>query len=337
MTGEKHLKKGPFSNKAKQRLLSGIKPTGSIHIGNYFGAMKQFLDLQDQYDCFIFIADYHGLNQIYNPQLLSHYSQEIIKAYLAIGLDPKKVTLFKQSDIAPVLELTWIFNCITPMGLLKRAHAYKDALAKKQPVNMGLFCYPVLMATDILIYKSHLVPVGQDQAQHIEMAREIAKKFNHLFGKTFIVPRALIKKEVAVVKGLDGRKMSKSYKNTIELFESEATTRKKVMSIVTDSRPPEEPKDPESCNIFALHKLFSKKDLRSIAKAYEKGKISYKESKEILAKNINDLLRPFRKRKKELDKNPDYVKKILTKGKEKALFIANQTLKEVKKKIGVEW
>jgi len=320
----------------KQRVLSGIKPTGGLHIGNYFGAMKQFVDLQDEYECFIFIADYHAFNQIYNPRLLSCYTFETIKAYLAVGLNPKKVILFKQSDIPPVTELTWIFNCLVPMGLLKTAHAYKDAVAKKQSVNMGLFCYPVLMAADILIYKSHLIPVGQDQSQHIEMAREIAKKFNHLFGKTFIIPQPLIKKEVAIVKGLDGRKMSKSYNNTIELFESEETTRKKVMSMVTDSRPPEEPKDPETCNIFALHKLFSQKELPKIAKRYREGKISYRESKEILAKNINDFLRPIRKKKQELDKNPDYIKKVLNKGKEKALVVANQTLEEVKKKIGVE-
>ena len=319
----------------KQRLLSGVKPTGDLHIGNYFGAMKRFVELQNQYECFIFIADYHALNQIYNPSQLAHYTLEAAKAYLAIGLDPKKVVLFKQSDIPPVTELAWILNCITSIGLLKRAHAYKDAIAKKKPVNMGLFCYPVLMAADILIYKSNVVPVGQDQSQHIEMTREIARRFNHLFGRTFVIPQGLIKNNVAVVKGLDGRKMSKSYKNTIELFESEETTAKKVMSIVTDSRPPEEPKDPETCNIFALHKLFSQKDLSSIAKRYREGKISYKESKEILARNINDYLRPIRKRKRELDRNPDYVLKILEKGKKKALEIASQTLKEVKKRIGV--
>jgi len=320
---------------AKQRLLSGVKPTGKIHIGNYFGAVKQFVDFQDKYECFIFIADYHALNQIQDPQKLKEDIIEVAKTYLSIGLDPKKVVLFKQSDVPLVTELAWIFNCLTPIGELKRAHAYKAAIAKNKPVNMGLFCYPVLMAADILIYQADIVPVGEDQIQHIEITRDIAKKFNRVFGETFKIPRAYIPPEVPLLVGLDGRKMSKSYNNSIDLFDSPEQIRKKVMSIVTDSRSPDEPKDPETCNIFAFHKLFSQKDLDAIAQRYRQGKISYKESKEILIENMNKYLEPFRKRRKELDENPDIVKKILEKGKQRALEVASQTLNLVKKKIGV--
>jgi tryptophanyl-tRNA synthetase len=202
-----------------KRCLSGIKPTGDIHIGNYFGAIKQFVDMQSEYENFIFIADYHALNQINNPQILSSGILEIAKAYLATGLDPQKTILFRQSDIPQTTELCWIFNSITPYSLMKRAHAFKDAEAKSLPINMGLFDYPVLMASDILIYDSEVVPVGQDQKQHVEMAQDIARIFNNFYGETFKIPEVLIKDEVAIVKGLDGRKMSKSYNNTIGLFD----------------------------------------------------------------------------------------------------------------------
>lgn len=321
----------------KKRLLSGIKPTGDIHIGNYFGAMRQFLEYQEKYESFIFVADYHALNQEKNPQKIKKNTLEIVKAYLAIGLDPKKVHLFKQSDVPLVTELCWILNCITPIGVLQRAHAYKDALAKKKPVNMGLFDYPVLMAADILIYDSDIVPVGQDQKQHIEIAQDLAERFNKIYGKTFKIPKGLIKRDVAVIKGTDGRKMSKSYNNVIGLFDSEQEVREKVMKIVTDSRPPSEPKDPEKCNIFYFHKLFTpQKELIKIKERYKKGDISYKESKEILVANINKFLDPIRKRKKDLDQNEDFIRKILNKGKKYARKVAEEKLKEVKRKIGVK-
>lgn len=320
----------------KKRLLSGIKPTGDIHIGNYFGAMRQFLEYQEKYESFIFVADYHALNQEKNPQKIKKNTLEIVKAYLAIGLDPKKVHLFKQSDVPLVTELCWILNCITPIGVLQRAHAYKDALAKKKPVNMGLFDYPVLMAADILIYDSDIVPVGQDQKQHIEIAQDLAERFNKIYGKTFKIPKGLIKRDVAVIKGTDGRKMSKSYNNVIGLFDSEQEVREKVMKIVTDSRPPSEPKDPEKCNIFYFHKLFTpQKELIKIKERYKKGDISYKESKEILIMSINKFLSPIRDRKKELDKKESFVKEILEKGCKIATQVARRKLEEVKKKIGV--
>lgn len=319
----------------KKRLLSGIKPTGNIHIGNYFGAMRQFLDLQNQYDCFIFLADYHALNQVQNAEELRRQSGEVIKSFLAIGLDPKKITLFRQSDVPEVTELCWIFNCITPMSGLKLAHAYKDAVAKKQSINMGLFDYPVLMAADILLYGADVVPVGEDQRQHVEIATDTARRFNHAFGETFKVPQAIIQKEVGVVAGLDGRKMSKSYNNTIGLFNDEKNVQKKVMSIVTDSRGLRDPKDPEKCNVFALHKLFSVNLLEDLTARYKKGDISYKESKEILAKNIAEFLRPIWAKKAELDKNPQYMREVLENGAKKARPEAQKLLKKVKQKIGL--
>lgn len=320
----------------KKRLLSGIKPTGDIHIGNYFGAMRQFLDLQNEYESFIFIADYHALNQIQNPKEMAQYSLDIAKAYLAIGLDPKKVALFKQSDVPAVTELAWIFNCLTPIAELERAHAYKDAKAKNNPINMGLFDYPVLMAADILLYNSDVVPVGQDQKQHLEIAQDTAKKFNRIFGETFKVPQELILKDVGAIKGLDGRKMSKSYKNTIGLFDDEKTINKKAMCITTDCRRADEPKDVEACSVFSLHRLFSAEaELKKLEKQYCEGSISYKESKELLAEKINKFLNPIREKKAELDKNPKLVEKILKEGAERAAAEAEKMIKEVKKKIGV--
>ncbi|MDD5551652.1 MAG: tryptophan--tRNA ligase [Candidatus Pacebacteria bacterium] len=323
-------------HKTKKRLLSGIKPTGDLHIGNYFGAMMQFLEFQKNYESFIFIADYHALNQVKDPKKIKKDSLEIVKAYLAAGLDPKKVHLFKQSDVPQVTELCWIFNCILPMALLKRAHAYKDAVAKGKSVNMGLFDYPVLMAADILIYNSDIVPVGKDQKQHVEMAQETAKRFNNIYGKTFKIPEIMVKQDVAVIKGLDGRKMSKSYNNVIGLFDSEEETKEKIMKIVTDSKRPEEPKNPENCNVFYFHKLFSpKSELEKIRKRYKEGGISYQESKEILAKNINKFLAKIRDKKKKLDKNENYIKKVLEEGKTAALREAQKTLNKAKKKVGV--
>lgn len=320
----------------QKRLLSGIKPTGEIHIGNYFGAMRQFLELQDEYESFIFIADYHAFNQIQDPKELKANILEIAKAYLAIGLNPEKVLLFKQSDVSAVTELAWIFNCITPMAELERAHAYKDAKAKGKPINMGLFTYPILMAADILLYKSEVVPVGQDQKQHLEMAQDMAKKFNRLFGNTFKIPQELILKDAAVIPGLDGQKMSKSYKNTIGLFDEPRIVIKKTRSIKTDSRGASEPKDPATCNVFALHRLFSnKEEIKKLEGRYRNGKISYQESKDMLAERINDFLAPIRTKKAELDMNPAYVTDILEQGQIKANALAIKTLAEIKEKIGI--
>jgi len=333
----------------KKRMLSGVKPTGTgnPHIGNYFGAIKQFVDMQNsgEYESFIFIANLHALNQVHDAKVLAHNTLELAKTYLACGIDPEKVNLFRQSDIREVTELCWIFNSIAPMSMMLLAHAYKDATSKGENVNVGLFDYPVLMAADILIYGSDIVPVGQDQKQHVEIAREIARIFNNLYsdaskvgtgGETFKYPKEKIVAENAIIKGLDGRKMSKSYGNGIGLFGSEKDTIKKVMSIVTDSRKPDEPKDPETCNIFYFHKLFSdKKQLEELAIRYKEGKISYKESKDILAENINNFLRPIRDKKKELDNNEKYVLEVLEKGAIRARELAKAKMEEVREKVGL--
>ena len=317
------------------RLVSGVKPTGHIHIGNYFGAIRQFVELQDEYESFIFIADYHALNQVPRGDELQSYIMETAAAFLAVGVDPEKVVLFRQSDISAVTELMWVFNSITPMPLLQRAHAYKDAVAKGQTVNMGLFDYPVLMAADILLYGADVVPVGKDQQQHLEMTRTIASAFNRRYGATFTLPAPRVVESVAVVTGLDGRKMSKSYGNTIGLFDDAATIRKKVMRIVTDSRTPDEPKDPETCNIFALHRMFSHAELPDLDRRYRAGQISYKESKEILAATIERTVGPLRTKKQELDRDPGFVIRVLDDGRQRAQAVAQQKISEVKHRVGL--
>ena len=262
----------------KKILLSGIKPTGRPHIGNYFGAMRQFVELQDQYLPYVFIADYHALTTLQNAKELSENIVDVALDYLAIGLDPKKVTLFKQSDVLQVMELGWIFNCITTMPYLERAHAYKDAVAKGREVNVGTFDYPVLMASDILIHDAEVVPVGLDQKQHLEIAKDLAIKFNRLFGEEFKLPLPLIVPDVQVVPGTDGRKMSKSYKNTIGLFSSDEEIKEAVMKIPTDSKSLDDSKDPEKDNVFALHKLFTKgSEFSELKDKYKSGGIGYKE------------------------------------------------------------
>ncbi len=319
----------------KKILLSGIKPTGRPHIGNYFGAMKQFVDMQNDYKSYIFIANYHALTTVSNKKELEESSIDIALDYLAIGIDPQKTTIFLQSDVPEVTELAWIFNCVTTMPFLMRAHAFKDAEAKNKEVNVGLFDYPVLMASDILIQNSDIVPVGKDQKQHVEIARDTAEKFNRIFGETFKLPKHKILEDVETVPGIDGRKMSKSYNNTIPLFSEDDDIKKIVMSIVTDSKMPDEQKNPEECNIFALHKLFSVDILNELEKRYEKGDIGYKESKEILAENIIKFITPFREKRSELEKNKDEVLAILKNGGEIARGNARIKMQEVKEKVGL--
>lgn len=321
----------------KKRLLSGIKPSGIMHLGNYFGAIKQFVDLQNDYDSFVFIADLHAITTIQNKEELSKNILNIALDYLACGLDPEKVCLFKQSDVPQVAELAWYFNCITTMPYLERATAYKDALIKEKEVNVGLFDYPILMAADILIYDSQIVPVGQDQKQHVEYARDTAQKFNNIFGQTFIIPDILIMKEVAVVPGIDGRKMSKSYGNTIPLFGTDEEIKKAVMKIVTDSKGTNESKDPDTCNIFKLHKLFLKEDeLKILYDKYTKGGLSYKESKEMLFEEILKLVKPMREKRENYTKDLDKVRDILKNGAKKAKIIADEKMNIIRDKVGVK-
>lgn len=320
----------------KKRLLSGIQPSGIIHIGNYFGAIKQFVDLQDEYDTNVFIADFHAITTVKNKEILSKNSLDVAMDYLACGLDPKKVCLFKQSDLPEVTELAWYFNCITTMPYLERATAYKDAGAKAKEVNVGLFDYPILMAADILIQDADIVPVGSDQKQHVEYARDTAIKFNNIYGETFKLPEPLILKEVAIVPGIDGRKMSKSYGNTIPLFGTDEQIKKAVMSIVTDSKSPSEPKDPEQCNIFAMHKLFLKGEaLDNLRKRYVDGGLGYKESKDMLYEEILSIIKPMRDKREYYEKNIDEVKKILEEGGQKAKNNIKAKMQLIRNNVGV--
>jgi tryptophanyl-tRNA synthetase len=321
----------------KKRLLSGVQPSGTVHIGNYFGAIKQLVDLQDKYDSFVFIADFHAITTIQNKEELSKNIINVALDYLACGLDPEKVCLFKQSDVAEVTELAWYFNCITTVPYLERATAYKDAHTKAKEINVGLFDYPMLMAADILLYDSNVVPVGQDQKQHVEYARDTALKFNNIFGETFVLPEPLIMKEVAIVLGIDGRKMSKSYNNTIPLFGTDEEIKKAVMKIVTDSKGTDEPKDPDTCNIFALHKLFLKEsELETLRDKYTKGGLGYKESKEMLFNEILNLIKPMRKKRENYAKDLDSVRTILKNGAEKAKIIALEKMNIIRDNIGVK-
>ncbi len=314
---------------SKKILLSGVKPTGAPHIGNYFGAMKQMVDLQNSgnYDCYFMIADYHALNLIQNAETLRDYNINLALDYMAIGLDPKNSTIFKQSDVSAHTELAWIFDSITTMPYLMRAHAFKDAEAKDKEISVGTFNYPMLMAADILLYDVDTVPVGQDQKQHIEYTRDTAQKFNNIFGETFKLPEPFIMKEVSVVSGTDGQKMSKSYKNTIPLFASREEIIKSVMSIVTDSG------GDIPANVYNIHKLLRSEDeLKSI---YDQNKGKYKILKESLIEDLDLFIKPLREKREELSKNVDEIKAILADGASRAKVRADAKLLTVKKNIGV--
>ena len=322
----------------KKRSLSGIKPSGIMHIGNYFGAIKQFVDLQDEYESFVFIADFHAMTTLQNREELSKNILNITMDYLACGLDPKKVCLFKQSDIPEVTELTWYFNCLTTVPYLERATAYKDAKAKSKEANVGLFDYPILMAADILIQDADIVPVGADQKQHVEYARDTAIKFNNAFGTTFKLPEPRILKEVATVLGIDGRKMSKSYSNTIPLFGTDEQIKKAVMGIVTDSKTPSEPKNPDECNIFAIHKLFLEGEAIDILrKRYEEGGLGYKEAKDILYEEIISFIKPMREKRTYYENHIDEVKEILREGGIKAKENIKEKMKLIRSNVGVSF
>ena len=318
------------------RVLSGIQPSGKLHIGNFFGAMRQHLQLQAEHDCFYFIADYHALTSNPAPNEVADHSLDVAMDYIALGLDTDKTVFWRQSDVPEVTELTWLLSCVTPMGLLQRCTSYKDKVAQGLSPNHGLFAYPVLQAADILLYQSDLVPVGADQKQHIEVTRDIALRFNNTYGEVFTVPREHIIESVAVVPGLDGRKMSKSYGNTIEIFEPEASASKKIMRIVTDSVPVEEPKDPDKCSVFALLKLVaSSEELREWENKYRRGGLAYGQAKKRLAELTIDYFRPFRQKRAELAGSLDYVKKVLADGAERARAVATDTLESARQAIGL--
>jgi len=318
------------------RVLSGIQPSGRLHIGNFFGAMRQHLQLQKENEGFYFIADYHALTSNPDPKELSGYIMDVATDYLALGLDIEKTVFWRQSDIPQITEFAWILSCITPMGLLQRCTSYKDKVSQGISPNHGLFAYPVLQAADILAFDSNLVPVGADQKQHIEVTRDIAIRFNNTYGQILTIPEDHILESVAVVPGIDGRKMSKSYDNTIGIFEDEKSVKKKIMRMVTDSTPVEEPKDPEKCNIFALLKLVAKPDeLKEWEKRYRQGGMGYGEAKKRLVELIIEYFKPYRQKRAELEKNEDYVQQVLDTGAERARKAALKTIAKVKKAVGL--
>ncbi len=328
------------------RILSGLKPTSRPHLGNYFGAVRQWIALQSKGEAFYFIADLHALNQVRDASLLRPLRRDVALDFLALGLDPEQSVIFSQTDVPEVSELQWILGTVSPMGLLQRAHAYKDALAKGEDVDFGLFAYPVLMAADILLYDSDTVPVGKDQTQHIEMTRDIAVKFNRTYcadfdpktgeGGALKLPEGFILDEVAVVPGVDGRKMSSSYGNFIPLFDTDKALKKRVMSIVTDSVSVEAPKDPNTCNVYALLTLVSTEDeLAEVRDRYTKGGTGYGDFKKLLLERLHQTFDDARARRKTLEADVGYVDDVLKSGARKARETAHRVLGRVQTACGL--
>ena len=318
------------------RILSGIQPSGPLHIGNYFGMMRPAIALQAEGEAFYFIADYHALTSLRDPAALRENSRRVALDFLACGLDPNRAAFFRQSDVSQVTELAWILSTVTPMGLLERSHSYKDKVARGLTASTGLFSYPVLMAADILIYDSDVVPVGRDQKQHLEVTRDIAIKMNETYGSIFKLPEPHIRAETATVPGLDGQKMSKSYGNTIDLFGDEKETRKRVMSIVTDSTPVEAPKDPGASTVFQLFSLFaSQEEANEMRAAFHKGGIGYGDFKKQLFAKLWEYFEPMRKRRGEILAQPDYIDEVLAKGAARANAIAGEVMTRVRGAVGI--
>jgi tryptophanyl-tRNA synthetase len=320
------------------RILSGIQPSGGgvLHIGNYFGMMNQAIALQNEGEAFYFIADYHALTSVRDPDVLRENVRRVAVDFLAAGLDPERAALFKQSDVPQVTELTWVLSTVAPKGLLERAHSYKDKLARGLAPTVGLFSYPVLMAADILIYDSDIVPVGKDQKQHIEMTRDLAGKMNEQFGQIFKLPEARINPETQVVPGLDGQKMSKSYGNNIDIFGDEKETRKRVMNIVTDSTPVEAPKDPIKSTIFQLYSLFASKDeIASMRERFEKGGTGYGDFKKELFEKLWEYFSPMRKRRAKILADKLYVDNVLVRGAKRANEVADEVMTRVRAAVGL--
>lgn len=319
------------------RILSGIQPSGRLHIGNYFGMMEPAIRLQEEGEAFYFIANFHSLTSVHDGQALRAFTRELAIDFLACGLDPEKATFFRQSDVPEVTELAWILSTVTPMGLLERCHSFKDKEAKGIEASHALFAYPVLMAADILIYDSDIVPVGKDQKQHLEVTRDIALKVNHRYGDGVLkLPEPRIGETTATVPGLDGEKMSKSYDNTISIFEEEKALKKKVMRIQTDSAAVDAPKDPQSSIIFQLYQLVAEPaDAGRMADDFRSGGTGYGEFKKQLFGRLWDYFAPFRERRQQLLADPGYVDNVLTAGAAKARVTASHTLQRVRSAVGL--
>lgn len=319
------------------RVLSGIQPTGRFHWGNYFGAIRQYIDLQDEDESYYFIANLHSLTTISDRDVLRDLTHHAALDLLALGLDPERAILFNQSDVPEVSELCWLLMTQTSMGLLERCVSYKDKVSKGITPNAGLFTYPVLMSADILAYDSDIVPVGQDQVQHIEVCRDIAGSFNHKYGEVFVLPQPKVLESSAKVPGTDGEKMSKSYNNTIEIFEEPGPLKKKIMRIATDSRPMEEPKDPETDHLYQLYSLFASDDQREeLAAIYRQGGFGYGDVKKKLLAVASDYFAEARERRSKLEANPNEVREILAEGARKARLKAGQVLRRAQEACGVQ-
>jgi tryptophanyl-tRNA synthetase len=318
------------------RLLSGVQPSGKLHLGNYFGAMKQHIDDQREHECLIFIANYHALTTIQDADLLRELTRGVALDYLALGLDPNQACLFRQSDVPEVTELAWILSTVTGKGLMERAVSYKDKVARGLPSSMGLFAYPILQAADILIYRSAAVPVGQDQSQHVEMTADMARYFNNTYNcDALVIPKVKLN-EAAVVPGLDGEKMSKSYDNTVDLFDDPRTVKKRIMSIKTDSTPVEDPKDPDGCSVFALLRLFTDPaETAEWTDRYRRGGMGYGEAKKRVAELFEEQLGPARLRRAELEKDHGYVEDVLTAGGRRAREVAQGVMEDVRQACGI--
>src|ERR1043166_7148066 len=323
---------------AKMRILSGIQPSGALHLGNYFGMMKPAIELQDRGEAFYFIANYHSMTSLFVAAERRQNTLDVALDFLACGLDPKKSVFFRQSDVPQVTELAWMLSTVTPMGLLERCTSYKDKIAKGISPNHGLFAYPVLMAADILIYDSHIVPVGQDQKQHVEITRDVAIKFNEIYGQTFVVPEARIRSEVAKVPGIDGEKMSKSYGNALEIFGDEKATRKKVMSIKMDSRSPQEPKpDAEKNLAIQLLKLVAPpEEAKNLEDRLRAGGVGYGDLKKALIEHYWNYFAAAPEKRKALQADPDYVTQILADGAARAWAIAERVLQRARAASGLD-
>lgn len=319
------------------RILSGIQPSGKLHLGNYFGMMKPAIELQERGEAFLFIADYHAMTTVRDPKVLREATRDVALDFLACGLDPRRTAFYRQSDVPEVTELTWILSVVTPMGLLERCHSYKDKTAHGIAASHALFAYPVLMAADILSVNADVVPVGRDQKQHLEVTRDIAQKFNLQYGEVFKIPAASIQDHVAVVPGVDGQKMSKSYNNTIDIFGKPSEVRATIMRIVTDSKTVEDSKSPGDCNVFKLYQLFgSEAQIADLAGRYRAGGMGYGQAKKELYELFEAHFEPLRRKREELAANMDYVNQILADGARRAREQVQPLLRKVRQATGLD-
>jgi tryptophanyl-tRNA synthetase len=320
------------------KILSGIQPSGQLHIGNYFGMMLPMIRNMEKGELYAFIVNLHALTSVHDQEKLAMGTLEAAADFIALGLDPDRCIFWVQGDVPEVTELTWVLSTLTSMGLLERCHSYKDKVAKGIAPSHGLFSYPVLMAADILLYQAEIVPVGKDQKQHLEVARDIGIRFNHIFGETFVIPEPAIEESVATVPGIDGQKMSKSYNNTIPIFLEGKQLKKAVMAIQTDSTPVEEPKDPDACNLYNIFKLFAPADrLAEVRKLYVEGGAAYGYIKMELVDLIGDYFKEAREKRAELLQDTESLKKILAKGGQKAREKAAPTLELVRQRVGLKY